>query len=143
MAFSALQRPSLKLFAVILSAVSGPAFTSDASAVEGNLWETTSQISMEGMPMQMPVQRLTRCIAKDWSEPPGSGQPGNECTTSDFMHEDNVITWTSVCADGGTGQGKITFVNDTYTGAINYTSSEGNVVINLTGKIIGECDNPK
>jgi hypothetical protein len=42
-----------------------------------------------------------------------------------------------------TGQGEITYEGtDAYTGTIKYTSSEGNMTINLTGKKIGTCDNP-
>jgi len=140
MAFSAVQRRSLKFFAVFLSGIAGPALASDAA---GNLWETTSQMSMEGMPMQMPVQRVTRCVAKDWSQPPASENQGDECTTSDFVHEDDMITWTSVCANGMSGEGKITFDGDTYTGEVRYGSSEGDMVIKLTGKRVGECDNPQ
>jgi len=143
LAFSYVHRPALKLITTLLSVASSPVLMSDSTAASGNLWETTSQISMEGMPMQMPVQRLTRCIAKEWSEPPGSGQPGEECTTSDFRHDDNTVTWNSECSNGMTGQGAITFEGDTYTGTVNYASDEGDVVIKLTGKIIGECDNPK
>src|SRR5688572_4580287 len=56
----------------------------------GNLWDTTSQMSMTGM--SMPAQKMQLCTAKEWTEPPPP-PPGQSCTTTDFQKTDNKVTW--------------------------------------------------
>ena len=47
-----------------------PALAADPPGV---LWETTSQMAMAGMPMQMPAQTQKVCSAKTWTQrAPGS-----------------------------------------------------------------------
>jgi hypothetical protein len=127
------------------------AFAQDAPAAAGVLWETTSQIAMEGMegmPYGPPPQKFKRCMPAEWTAPPGAGDEERGCVNSDFARVDNTVTWTSVCAGPPemTGQGEVVFTDDTgqaYTGKLNYASDEGSVVINLSGKALGPCDNPR
>ena len=122
------------------------ALMADTPAPTGALWEVTSQMSMEGMPMQMPAQTSTVCTPRDWSQPPSSSNQGQECTTSDFVKDGNRITWKSVC-DGQmpmTGTGEIILEgDDAYSGEVRYASDEGDMVINMNGHRIGDCDNPQ
>jgi hypothetical protein len=64
-----------------------------------------------------------------------------------MMHDpsdSNIITWSSVCADGSTGVGRIVRSgDDAYEGEIRYTSDNGNVLIRLQGHRVGDCDNPR
>ena len=46
---------ALLLFAVL------PARAADTAKVPGDLWEVSTQMSMEGMDMAMPVQKLKVC----------------------------------------------------------------------------------
>jgi hypothetical protein len=122
--------------------VSGP--RADEPAATGELWEVISQMSMEGMPMAMPAQKMKVCAAQNWTQPPGGNNEERGCTSSDMVRDGDKVTWTSVCADGMSGTGEITFDgDDAYAGEIHYASDEGNIVIKLTGHRIGDCDHPQ
>ena len=93
----------------------------------------------------MPARTTKVCAAKVWTQPP-AGDEERGCTTSEFEFNevDRTATWNSVCKDGMSGHGEITFTaTDAYTGAIRYNSKDGDVVINLEGQRIGECDKPR
>jgi len=81
----------------------------ETTAPKGDLWETTSQISMEGMAMQMPAQTFKHCTPHEWTKPPSSSTHNGECVTSDFKQEGNKTTWTTVCKGhhAMTGKGEI------------------------------------
>lgn len=120
----------------------------DTAAMAGVLWEVTSQVTMEGMPFSPPAQTHKRCLPADWREPPGAGDDERGCVNSAFERFANTVTWTSICEGppAMSGQGKIVFEDDAgraYTGTINYASDEGNVVINLSGRVVGSCDKPR
>jgi hypothetical protein len=59
--------------ALVFLLVLSPALAADPPGV---LWETTSQVAMEGMPTQMPAQTSRVCTAKTWTKPPASLAPG-------------------------------------------------------------------
>jgi len=110
----------------------------------GVLWETTSQMAMAGMPMQMPAQTAKACTAKTWTKPPPGGD--KSCVASDYKMVGNKATWKMQCS-GQTpmqGTGEMTFEgSDSYTGAIQATSQGMNMTIKLSGKKVGTCDNPQ
>ena len=122
-------------------AAAGPA----APAKEkGVLWEMTSQMSMEGMPMPLPAQKMKVCAQKD--QPPVAADERQKCTNSDFKKEGTKVTWKTVCAGPPemTGEGEISFSDaDNYTGAIRFASSEGSMTTRLTGKRLGDCEVPQ
>jgi hypothetical protein len=115
---------------------------------KGDLWESTSQSSMNmgGMTMPMPPQTQRVCAAKTWKRPPvASGQDQN-CTTSDFAIAGQTVTWTSVCTGqmSMTGKGEITRQGaNAYSGTIKYAFAEGTMTVAIAGKKVGECDNPQ
>lgn len=109
----------------------------------GILWETTSQTVMEGMPMQMPVQKLKLCAAKEWTRPPAGGDPS--CVTSDFKQVGAKATWAVQCTGEMemTGVGEMTFEGtDSYIGSVKFTAEGMNMTVKLSGKKIGTCDKP-
>lgn len=112
---------------------------------QGDQWETTSQMSMAGMPMQMPVQKLKICAARDRTEPPGSSREG--CTNSNYSHQGNKVTWTTQCTKPSpmSGEGEIEYQGtDSYTGTMTFTSEAGAMTIKLTGHKTGAtCSNPQ
>jgi hypothetical protein len=117
-------------------------------ASAGVLWETSSQMSMAGMPLPMPAQKLKVCAKADAVEPPGSANDERGCVNSDFQRDGQTVSWTSVCAGPPemTGQGTITYSpdGDAYEGSLNYATADGNVAIALTGKRLPEtCANPR
>src|SRR5262245_29428077 len=113
-----------------------------AQGAKGDLWETTSQVSMEGMPMRTPANTVKVCSAKEWKQPPGGRK---ECKNSNMKTEGNKVTWDVVCTGPAmTGRGEILLESaDAYSGAITFTTDRGNMTVKLTGKKIGECDNPQ
>ena len=110
----------------------------------GVLWESTSQMAMPGMPMQMPAQTVKVCSAKTWTKPPPGGD--RSCVTSDYKMVGNKATWKMQCSGQMpmTGTGELTFEgSDSYTGAIQATAQGTNMTIKLSGKKVGTCDNPQ
>ena len=119
-----------------------------AQAGKGDLWESTSQSSMNvgGMTMPMPPQTQKVCAAKTWSRPPVASNPDQNCTTSDFTVSGPTVTWTSVCTGQMTmtGKGEITRQGaDAYSGTVRYTFAEGAMTVAINGKKVGECNNPQ
>ena len=109
---------------------------------KGDLWETTSQMSMEGMPMAMPAQTVKVCSAKDWKQPPG-GQ--KNCTNTNMKIVGNKVTWEVKCTGPAmTGTGEINRDGaNAYTGSIKFMSDQGNMTVRLSGRKLGDCDNPQ
>jgi hypothetical protein len=125
---------------VLLLALS-PARAADPPGV---LWETTSQMAMAGMPMQMPSQTQKVCSPKTWTKPPPGGD--KSCVASDYKMVGNKATWKIQCSGqmAMQGTGEMTFASpDAYTGAINATSQGTNLTIKLAGRKIGTCDSPQ
>ena len=116
--------------------------TATAQAPRGELWETTSQMSMEGMPMKMPSRTAKVCSPTEWKEPP-SGQ--KNCKNSNMKVDGNKVTWDVQCTGPTmTGTGEILREgSDAYSGTIKLASDQGNMTIKLTGKKVGPCDNPQ
>ena len=111
----------------------------------GDLWEVTSQMSIEGMPMALPAQKLKVCSPKDWTEPPVPADERRKCTTSDFQKEPDKVTWKTVCAGPPEmkGEGEITRSGaDAYEGSIKFTSEEASMTTRLNGKLLGTCELP-
>lgn len=122
--------------------------TLSAQSARGDLWESTSQSSMNvgGMSMPMPPQTQRVCAARTWTRPPVASNPDQNCTTSDFAVAGPRITWTSVCTGqmAMTGKGEITRQGaDAYSGTVKYAFAEGAMTVAISGKKVGECDSPQ
>jgi hypothetical protein len=140
--------PRLALLACFASALPpGPVQAQDEAVPAGVQWQTTSQVTMEGMPFSPPPTRTKVCVPADATEPPGSANDERGCVNSDFMQDGPLVTWNSVCSGPPemTGEGEITYddTQTSYAGALHYTTDEGAVTIQLTGERIGTCDNPR
>ena len=114
-------------------------------AAKGDLWQVTSKMSMEGMPMEMPAQTVKVCAAKEWKRPPSNPNDRMQCTNQNFQRSGNKATWETTCKGppAMNGVGEMIFEgNDSYTGSIKYSGDEGGMTIKLSGKKLGSCDNP-
>ncbi len=136
------------LLLVLLFPPTWSAAVAQNTAASGVLWETTSQVTMEGMPFGPPPQTHKLCAPVEWTEPPSADNDDRGCVNSAFERDELTVTWTSTCAGPPemAGQGEIVFEDDTaqaYSGKIEYSSDDGIVVIVLGGKVIGSCDNPR
>jgi hypothetical protein len=110
----------------------------------GVLWQTTSQMVMEGMPFSPPPNTVKICAARDAREPPPP-PPGQTCTMSNVQRSDNTVSWDTQCTGEMemTGHGEITYDSpDSYTGEIKFSAEGMTITTKLTGKKIGECDKP-
>ena len=114
-----------------------------AATEPGDLWEVASQMSMEGMPMEMPAKTQRVCSPKTWTEPPG-GNADKTCETYDFKSSATGTTWKVRCAGppAMTGVGEITRPSpDTYKGTMTMSmGDEGSMTIKLSGRRVGDCD---
>lgn len=109
----------------------------------GDLWQTTSQMVMQGMPFSPPPTTLKVCTAREWTGPPPGGDP--TCVNTSFTRVGNKMTWAMQCSGDMpmTGTGEITWNGpDSYTGVITATAEGMTMMINLSGKKIGTCENP-
>jgi len=119
-----------------------PAIAAEGT-VPGDRWEVTSQMSMEGMPMAMPANKVKVCTPKTWTEPPGGADERMKCTTSDFKIDGDTVTWNVTCPGppAMTGVGTITRESDAaWSGAINFSGDDGAMTIKLSGKKLEECE---
>lgn len=128
--------------AVVLACLAAP--SSAEAPATGESWEVTSQMVMEGMPMQMPKQTQRQCSPRDWSEPPGAARDEN-CRITDLKTVGNTTTWNMACTgrDAMSGRGEITRTPTSYAGTITMSSEEGGMKILLSGKLLCECTLPK
>ena len=109
----------------------------------GILWDTSSQMVMQGMPFSMPPTKLKLCLNRVWTQPPPGGD--SSCVNSNWVRTPTKATWDMSCTGEHpmTGTGEMTFdAQGNYTGAITATSEGMTITINLSGTKIGTCDKP-
>ena len=109
----------------------------------GDLWEVTSQLSMEGMPKGMPARTHEQCTPKVWTTAPVPADESQKCEVIDFRNTPEKSVWKMKCAGppAMTGNGEISRMGaDAYKGVINMSSDEGNITINVSGRRLGDCD---
>ena len=110
----------------------------------GVLWQSTSQVIMQGMPFSPRPNTVKFCAAQNSSQPPPS-PPGQTCTTSNTHRDGSKVTWDTQCTGemDMTGHGEITYDGtDKYDGEINMTAEGVTMTIKLSGVKLGECDHP-
>ena len=127
------------------AALLGFVITPATAQEKGELWETTSQTSIEGSPMKMPAISGKHCAKKDWTEAPAAGDPSQQCQNTNINRSGNKLTWSVACENPPmSGDGEITFDGeDSYTGLLKFKSGQMNMQVNMTGRKIGVCDNPR
>jgi hypothetical protein len=133
------------LAATLLLAASTLAARAEAppASAPGDLWEVTSQMSMEGMPMKFPANKVKVCAAKEWKEPPGAADERRRCTSSDFaMDASGKATWKTTCAGPPpmSGEGELTRQGpDAWSGTIKFATEGGVMTLTLGGKRLSGC----
>jgi hypothetical protein len=66
-----------------------------------------------------------------------------KCLISDFKSAGTTFNWKVSCPGppAMTGEGEITRSSaDAYTGLIKFTTPDGSMKLNLSGRRVGECD---
>jgi hypothetical protein len=113
-----------------------------APAEPGDLWEVTTQMSMEGVNMALPGQKQKVCSPRTWTEPPGGSQD-KSCQFTDFTTSSSGATWKMKCSGppAMTGEGEIKRTSvDAYSGIMRMTSDQGNMTVKIDGRRLGDCD---
>jgi len=132
-------------FALAVCLVSGMAYA--ASPVRPGKWEMTMHMEMSGMPMKMPPTTHTYCVTKEQAENPEWAAPQDsrknaDCKRTDFKIDGNVVTWKVTCEKSKmTGEGKVTYTNDSFDGTMHMTMPNGGEMNGkYSGKYLGACD---
>lgn len=111
--------------------------------VPGNLWETTTQMEMPGMPMAMRPRTQQACVAKNSDQPPIASPPDNNCEMTDVNSSGGKTTWKMKCTgkEPMTGDGEMAYQGkDSYTGKMTMTMDAGTMTMKMSGKRLGDCD---
>jgi len=109
-------------------------------------WEITTQMDMPGM--QMPPRTFTKCITKEDAANVESAIPRGRndasCTLSDVKVDGNTVSWKMNCEERKvSGEGKITYENDAYSGEMHMKTPDHEMTIKHSGKRVGDCDAAK
>jgi len=139
-----------KTFVLIAICVSvcGIATAADApkNPMKPGKWEITTQMDMPGM--QMPARTFTKCITKEDAANVESAIPRGRndasCTLSDVKVDGNTVSWKMNCEERKvSGEGKITYENDAYSGEMHMKTPDHEMTIKHSGKRVGDCDAAK
>jgi len=113
------------------------------------LWEITTRVEMQGMPMQMPARKHTQCLTKKnmlKTMVPKKQDKEEECKITDTEISGNTVTWVMKCngEDATEVTGKTTYHGDTFEGTITMILNdpeEGKMkmINHISGRHIGEC----
>jgi hypothetical protein len=131
---------SLCLVPLVATAIMLSAPGTSYAAATGDLWESTTQMTMEGMPAGMGIPAQTRriCAAKEWTKPPVQNE--QNCEFSDFRTTGAKASWKMKC-EGMSGEGEITRTSpEAYTGWMKMSMPQGAMTMNLSGRRVGDCD---
>ena len=142
-----LKKVSLAL-AIIGLFLWGTSALAGVSLHEG-LWEITTQMEMQGMPMKVPARKHTQCLTKEnmlKTMVPKEQARDEECKIIDQKISGDTLTWVMKCSgeDAMEVTGKTTYRGDTFEGTITMISNdpeEGQMkmINHISGKRKGEC----
>ncbi|MBI5659631.1 MAG: DUF3617 family protein [Nitrosomonadales bacterium] len=130
---------------VLLSALA----SSGARAAQGEYWEVTTKMEMQGMPFAMPATTVKVCMPPGGEKDPQHTQDKNSnCKMTDIKTSGNKVSYKGKCVEKeGTMymEGESTHERDSYRGTARMTGkSEGHDVdmkTSYSGKRIGgSCD---
>jgi hypothetical protein len=113
------------------------------------LWEITTKMEIEGMPMKMPARKHTQCLTNKnmlKTMVPKEQAQEEECKITDQKISGNTVTWTMKCSgkDAMDVTGKTTYHGDTFEGTITMISNDPDegkmkMINHISGKRVGEC----
>jgi len=137
---------SISISMLVLGLVAVVTITAQQGLMRPGRWQNTVQMQMPGMPMQMPPQTTTRCVtaeqlARDPNSWIPSGPDGSACKISDQKVVGNKVTWKVACTGqmAMTGDGELTFMEDSYEGTLMASTAMGGMTMKLSGKRLMDC----
>lgn len=125
----------LVLLAVVPGAPAGPDMIS-------GMWEITTKWEVPGMPMEMPAVTFTQCLNRENMVPRPGGE-GSGCTITHAEAQGSSVAWDVECTGSGQnakGKGKVTYMNDSFTGGMTLESEGVTTTHYLSGRRIGDCN---
>ena len=106
-------------------------------------WNIKMQMEMPGMPVKLPPVNFDVCLTEEDLANPDRAvpkDPKSSCKVGDYTIDGNTVTWTVDCPkEKMKGEGKITFNDTSYTGAMHMTMGDQEMSTKYTGKWLGEC----
>lgn len=115
-----------------------------AGAVEGEYWEVTNKMVMEGMPMQMPAQTQKMCKPKNAPDDELAKGRDKDCRVTSQKRVGSKFYWEVECTgrEKYTGKGEMERTGpDAFRGHMTMTMSEGTMTMDMEGrKVGGACD---
>jgi hypothetical protein len=144
-----MRSPLVAALALCVVVAAAPAHA-QSNPMRPGRWQTTMQMQMPNMPQMPPMtMNSTQCItAQQLEKDPASGVPrGTQnpnqgmCKVSDFKISGNSVAWKMTCSgeQAMTGEGEMTFVQDSYTGTMKMAMPQGAMTMKMTGKRLGDC----
>lgn len=113
------------------------------------LWEITTRMEMQGMPMKMPPRKHTQCLTKNnmlKTMVPREQDEEEDCKITDTKISGNTVTWIMKCKGEGAMEvtGRTTYHGDTFEGTMTMISNDPDegkmkIINHISGRRIGEC----
>jgi hypothetical protein len=133
---------TLALFPAIASAVQN-------LNIQEGLWQVTTEMGMQGLPIGMHHRVTTRCITRKDLEDPAQTvlrSSHGHCTVTNYKIGASTATWSMVCTGRAaiTGTGQMTYTRTHYEGSVRMQMQSGEarnmeMVTSFSGKRLGEC----
>ena len=125
---------------IIFALVAGLPFAFAHAANDGELWETSTQMNIPGMPAGMGARKVQACTEK--GDVKKAAQKGNEkCKVTDLKESGNKITMTMQCPEGNAVmEWNYNAAHTEYTGTMKMKTKDGDMTMNMAGKKLGSCD---
>ncbi len=107
------------------------------------LWEITVNMTMPGVPMQLPPQVHTECMTKDNLIPTkGPVKNCSGCKIIDTTIKGDTVFWIEECsASDGTvrAEGKITYSGESLKGRVKVTQKNMTMWQDVSGRWVASC----
>lgn len=138
---------ALLTVAAVLLFASAAGIAAAGMDVKEGLWEITTKIEMQGMPMQMPPMTHTQCIREKDLVPRAQNQQGGDqqCKVTNVKTGGNKISYDMECTGPDNkmkGHGEATYTGSSMSGFMDI-QMQGPQAMEMkytyTGRRIGDC----
>ena len=134
------------IFTLLLSLTLSTAYAGGVPDIQEGLWEVSSEVSITGMPMQIPAVTTEQCYTQQSMNPENIMQQ-NHCKMNNMDIQNNQMNWSMTCQQEGMtmqGTGNIQYHKTSFSGTFNMIMSgspqgEMSMQTKLTGRYIGKC----
>ena len=126
---------------VILALAAALPISTAYAALEGELWEVSTQMNIPGMPAGMGGQKQRVCTEKGDNKKVMQGKDSSKCKVTDLKESGNKVTMTMQCPEGTmVMENTYNAAHTEYNGSMKMKSKDGEFTMNMAGKKLGACD---